>query len=99
MKAALLITLSAIAITFSACQSGDVGNRTDYSDPAFDPLKTQIADRAKYLRALNPNLSEQDAIAQATHDLASERKDERKERKAREAQEKFERDLAKSVDQ
>jgi hypothetical protein len=97
MKAALNITLAAVAIFSAACQSGDIGKRSDYSDPAFDPTNTQIADRAKYLRALDPNLSEQEAQARATRDLAAERKAEREKIKTREEQDQFEKDLAKSV--
>ena len=81
-----------------SCQSGTVGARADYSDASYDELRQKINDRAKVLRSLDPELTESDAIAQASREFDHERAQLRKEKKQKAAQDKFEQDLARSVD-
>lgn len=93
MKARLALIVTGVGFVLASCQSGSTAARSDYSDQSFDPLAPQIQDRAKYLRSLDPKLSQAAAIAQASADLRREKEMEKK----RAAQKKFEADLAKSI--
>jgi hypothetical protein len=84
MKSLLSATLLLSAVALSSCQSGDVGARSDYKDASFDPLRPQILDRAKFLRTLDPKLTEEESVMQASRDLSAERSREIKRRKAKE---------------
>jgi hypothetical protein len=98
MKHAIGTALLLSAVALTSCQSGDVGKRSDYSDASFDPLRNKIIERAKFLRASDPQMTEEESMRQASQDLSAERRREDKKREAKEAQDKFEKDLAQSVE-
>ena len=97
MKRLSASILAISVFSLVSCQSGNVGARADYSNAAYDELRQKINDRAKVLRNLDPELSEADAIAQASRDFDYERARLKKEKKKKAAQDEFEKELAKSV--
>src|SRR5687767_10860846 len=93
MKVLLAVIATGFVFTLASCQSGNTAARSDYSDKLFDPLAPRIQDRAKYLRSLDPRLSQAEAISKASADLRREKEAGKK----RAAQKTFEADLAKSL--
>lgn len=91
------IVFSSLTLFLTACQSGDIGKRADHSDASYTPTNAQLSERVKDMQKLNPDLSQEGAEALATQEIIAERKKEQKKLKERQAQEKFEKDLAKSV--
>lgn len=85
-----------LALTFMSCQSGDRGSRTGHSDDS--PLEQAVVERAKFLKNLNPSLTEEKALFQAAAEVGSARWQEAKKLKAKEDQDKFKEDLARSLE-
>ena len=67
--------------------------RRDYSDAAFDPLAPKIRDRAKFLRSLDPELTEAEATSRARRDFQREQNRLKKQTEQNAAQQKLESSL------
>lgn len=95
MKSPLFLAFACLLL--AGCQSGDLRSRTDFSDASFDTLSSRVNDRASYLMNLDPNLTKEQALSQASVDLGAERRKERKRQRAAQAQRNFEQKLAQSL--
>lgn len=96
MKHHLPVILLAVVLS-SGCQSGDTTARRDYSDSHFDTLQPKIVARAKYLRSLDPTLTQEQAMARASLDFDAERRKEKKKQSDSQKQKDFEETLARST--